>query len=179
MRNANTCAGVPGGATVKLSATRLKPPTQEPNLRPFALLSFRFRRLALRQARVSAAALVAARGKPHGANGSVFPHSCARFGASRAVCLPSLAPCQTNWSKAGSTLRSSRAVPHPSTNRALRRLTSEVGRDPVYSTRYGRQRFTCLELHPTNKRVREECVSHAPIPSYEVRSTRFQLSAKK
>ena len=42
--------------------------------------------------------------------------------------------------KAGSTLRSSRAVPHPSTNRALRRLTSEVGRDPVYSTRYGRQR---------------------------------------
>ena len=43
-------------------------------------------------------------------------------------------------SKAGSTLRSSRAVPHPSTNRALRRLTSEVGRDPVHSTRYGRQR---------------------------------------
>ena len=35
MRNANTCAGVPGGATVKLSATRLKPPTQEPNLRSF------------------------------------------------------------------------------------------------------------------------------------------------
>ena len=140
MRNANTCAGVPGGATVKLSATRLKPPTQEPNLRPFALLSFRFRRLALRQERVSAAALVAARGKPHRANGSVFPHSCARFRASRAVCLPSLAPCQTNWSKAGSTLRSSRAVPHPSTNRALRRLTSEVGSDPVYSTRYGRQR---------------------------------------
>ena len=45
-------------------------------------------------------------------------------------------------SKAHSTLRSSRAVPHPSTNRALRRLTSEVGRDPVHSTRYGRQR-TC------------------------------------
>ena len=42
--------------------------------------------------------------------------------------------------KADSTLRSSRAVPHPSTNRALRRLTSEVGRDPVHSTRYGRQR---------------------------------------
>ena len=42
--------------------------------------------------------------------------------------------------KAGSTQRSSRAVPHPSTNRALRRLTSEVGRDPVHSTRYGRQR---------------------------------------
>ena len=42
--------------------------------------------------------------------------------------------------KADSTLRSSRAVPHPSTDRALRRLTSEVGRDPVHSTRYGRQR---------------------------------------
>ena len=42
--------------------------------------------------------------------------------------------------KADSTLRSSRAVPHPSTNRALRRLTSEVGRDPVHSTRYGRRR---------------------------------------
>ena len=39
-----------------------------------------------------------------------------------------------------STLRSSQAVPHPSTNRALCRLTSEVGRDPVYSTRYGRRR---------------------------------------
>ena len=42
--------------------------------------------------------------------------------------------------KADSTRRCSQAVPHPSTNRALRRLTSEVGRDPVYSTRYGRQR---------------------------------------
>ena len=47
--------------------------------------------------------------------------------------------------KADSTLRSSRAVPHPSTNRALRRLTSEVGRDPVYSTRYGRQRIHWVE----------------------------------
>ena len=43
------------------------------------------------------------------------------------------------FAKAGSTLRSSRAVPHPSTNRALRRLPSEVGRDPVHSTRYGRR----------------------------------------
>ena len=41
--------------------------------------------------------------------------------------------------KADSTLRSSQAVPHPSTNQALRRLTSEVGRAPVHSTRYGRQ----------------------------------------
>ena len=40
--------------------------------------------------------------------------------------------------KADSTLGYSQAVPHPSTNRALRRLTSEFGRDPVHSTRYGR-----------------------------------------
>ena len=42
--------------------------------------------------------------------------------------------------KADSTLRSSQAVPHPSTDRALSRLTLEVERDPVHSTWYGRQR---------------------------------------
>ena len=42
--------------------------------------------------------------------------------------------------KAYSTQRSSQAVPHPSTNRALCCLTSDVERDPVHSTRYGRQR---------------------------------------
>ncbi len=42
--------------------------------------------------------------------------------------------------KAGSTLRCSCAVPHHSTNRALGSLTSEVRRDLVHSTRYGRQR---------------------------------------
>ena len=42
--------------------------------------------------------------------------------------------------KADSTLRSSQAVPHPSSDRALRRLTSEVERDPAHSTWYGRQR---------------------------------------
>ena len=42
--------------------------------------------------------------------------------------------------KADSTLRYSQAVPDPSTNQALRHLTSEVKRDPVHSTRYGRQR---------------------------------------
>lgn len=36
--------------------------------------------------------------------------------------------------KAVSTRRGSQAVPDPSTNRALRRLTSEFGRDPVFST---------------------------------------------
>ena len=35
--------------------------------------------------------------------------------------------------KADSTRRSSQAVPHPSTNRALCRLTSEVRRDPVFA----------------------------------------------
>ena len=42
--------------------------------------------------------------------------------------------------KADSTPRASRAVPHPSTDRALCRLTSEVKGDPVHSTRCGRQR---------------------------------------
>ena len=45
--------------------------------------------------------------------------------------------------KADSTLRSSQAVPHPSTDRALRCLTSEVKRDPVHSARYGRRRHHC------------------------------------
>ena len=49
--------------------------------------------------------------------------------------------------KADSTLRYSQAVPDPSTNRALSRLPSEVRRDPVHSTRYGRQR----ELVNSNK----------------------------
>ena len=40
--------------------------------------------------------------------------------------------------------RSSQAVSHPSTDRALRRLTSEVRRDPVHSTRYGRQRTSVI-----------------------------------
>ena len=40
--------------------------------------------------------------------------------------------------KANSTLGPSRAVPHPSTDRAFRRLTSEFGWDRVYLTKYGR-----------------------------------------
>ena len=53
---------------------------------------------------------------------------------------------KSQMQKADCTLRSSQAVPHPSTNRALRRLTSEVGRDLVYSTRYGRQRYYNIGL---------------------------------
>ena len=62
--------------------------------------------------------------------------------------------------KADSTPRSSQAVPHPSTNRALRRLTSEVRRDPVHSTRYGRQRMIMLawfQLLDTRARRTESC----------------------
>ena len=35
----------------------------------------------------------------------------------------------------------SQAVTHPSTNRARRCLTSVIGREPVYSTWYGRRRW--------------------------------------
>jgi hypothetical protein len=49
--------------------------------------------------------------------------------------------------KADSTLTSSQAAPHPSTNRALCRLISEVIRDPVYSTRCGRQRASQFLIH--------------------------------
>ena len=54
--------------------------------------------------------------------------------------LGALASNKEDGRKADSTLRSSQAVPHPSTDRALRCLTSEVKRDPVHSTRYGRRR---------------------------------------
>ena len=55
------------------------------------------------------------------------------------------APAFASKAKADSTLRTSQAVPHPSTIRALSRLTSEVRRDRVHSTRYGRQRRWCFE----------------------------------
>ena len=47
----------------------------------------------------------------------------------------------TKEKRADSTLGTSQAVPNPSTIRALCHLTSEVGRDPVYLTRYGRQQM--------------------------------------
>ena len=67
-------------------------------------------------------------------------------------------PQNVKKTKADCTLRSSQAVPHPSTNRALRRLTSEVGRDLVYSARYGRQRSMCKK-----PRFPEPCL---PAPTY-------------
>ena len=57
------------------------------------------------------------------------------------------AKMSTVGKKADSTLRSSQAVPHPSTNRALRRLTLEVGRDPAHLARYGRQRMSICFVH--------------------------------
>ena len=65
--------------------------------------------------------------------------------------------------KADSTLKSSRAVPHPSTDRALRRLTSKVRRDPVHSTRYGRQReVLCNMVAPLSQSLHTELVpTHA------------------
>ena len=53
--------------------------------------------------------------------------------------------------KAGSTLKASQAIPHPSTNWALCRLTSEVKRDLVHSTRYGRQRWIHFLWHKHRK----------------------------
>jgi hypothetical protein len=61
-------------------------------------------------------------------------------------CLTSL--LTTILAKADSTLRSSQAIPHPSTDRALSRLTSEVERDPARSTWYGRQRLHTLIMTP-------------------------------
>ena len=68
--------------------------------------------------------------------------------------------------KADSTLRCSQAVPHPSTNRALRRLTSEVRRDPVHSTRYGRRRSLaprCIRCSD-NKSVTNVIGNEEPLP---------------
>ena len=69
-----------------------------------------------------------------------FPtKSCRRLGAAveNIRCTKAAKALQA---KADSTLRSSWAVLHPSTDWALRRLTSVVRRDPAHSMRYGRQR---------------------------------------
>ena len=68
--------------------------------------------------------------------------------------------------KAGSTLGCSQVVPHPSTDRALSRLTSEVRRDPVHSTRYGRQRVSScsgvLEVVGTKKQKKKRTKPSTP-----------------
>ena len=60
--------------------------------------------------------------------------------------------------KANSTLRASRAVPHPSTDRAFRRLTSEFGWDRVHSTKYGRWRKHPIPRTHESKRQRSSAV---------------------
>jgi hypothetical protein len=53
------------------------------------------------------------------------------------ACTPQI----KKWAeKASGTRRASQAVPHPSTDRALRCLTAEFGWDRVYSSQYGRWR---------------------------------------
>ena len=64
--------------------------------------------------------------------------------------------------KADSTWRCSQAVPHPSTNQALGSLTSEVRRDPVYSTRYGRQR-DCFDARPQRLHAMGQGASQLPL----------------
>ena len=66
--------------------------------------------------------------------------------------------------KANSTLRASRAVPHPSTDRAFRRLTSEFGWDRVYSTKYGRWR-----RHLPRANQNPKCKHHRCINEFETR----------
>ena len=69
-------------------------------------------------------------------------------------CIHLLAPAaEQPWhahppdSTADSTLRSSQADSHPSTDRALCCLTSEAERDSVHSTRYGRRRKHCASAN--------------------------------
>jgi hypothetical protein len=76
-------------------------------------------------------------------NFGLASYSTSAQGSSSSSIPKSQKPITTT--NADSTLRSSQAVPHPSTNRALRHLTSEFRRDPVHWTRYGRQRHLYLE----------------------------------
>jgi hypothetical protein len=63
-----------------------------------------------------------------------LPSCCARCGQTHVFSARSCALLRL-WQIRGRPPRRS----HPSTNRALCRLTLEVRRDPMYSTRYGRQ----------------------------------------
>lgn len=80
--------------------------------------------------------------------------------------------------KASSTLRASQAVPHPSTDRALQRLTSEFGRDPVYSLRYGRQRIRQAPPRQDGcRRKSQKTRSLKKTASMEPKRTIYQLEA--
>ena len=96
----------------------------------------------------------------------------------------------TSGEKADCTRRSSQAVPHPSTNRALCRLTSEVRRDPVHSTRYGRQRGFGLPAKSFNENApgctqtcRHTCThrhthTHTGKHAYTSTSTQYMLACR-
>ena len=71
--------------------------------------------------------------------------------------------------KADSTLRYSQAVPDPNTNRALSHLTSEVRRDPVHSTRYGRQQMSICDIHCLTL-LSSSCWAHSPLLGQHVSS---------
>ncbi|CAK8685390.1 unnamed protein product [Clavelina lepadiformis] len=49
--------------------------------------------------------------------------------------------CTQSGMVVGDFKRNKKAVTHPSTNRARGCLTTDIERDPVYSTWYGRRRF--------------------------------------
>ena len=65
---------------------------------------------------------------------------CHAFGLVVHLSWRSTWPTLARLTKADSTRRFSRAVPHRGTNRAFRCLTSEFKWDRVFSTKYGRQR---------------------------------------
>ena len=73
--------------------------------------------------------------------------------------------------KANSTLRASRAVPHPSTDRAFRRLTSEFGWDRVHSTKYGRRRHGTRQKSHQQKRKHQKISKNKMQKAYGTRRT--------
>ena len=101
-----------------------------------------------------------------------FPtKSCRRLGAAveNVRCSKAAKALQA---KADSTLRSSWAILHPSTDWAPRRLTSVVRRDSAHSMRYGRQRE---ELSPMISRSRFRGETYAN----EKRKAKQKLIAKR
>ena len=71
---------------------------------------------------------------------------------------PGPLPAYNAYEKANGTRRASQAVPHPSTDRALRCLTSEFGWDRVHSSQYGRWRRISRQIHSLDRQF------HPPTP---------------
>ena len=70
------------------------------------------------------------------------------------------------YKKAVITQRDSRGVPHRSTNRALRRLTSEFRWDPVHSTQYERR-----QTEDSSKNTQPHTSSQYSIPTNHFHTT--------